>query len=53
MITLLQVQTAAEAQNIPDDNKLMVVAAVMGIIFLGIVVYLFVLEKRLKNLENK
>jgi CcmD family protein len=51
-MTLLQVQTAAEAQNIPDDNKLMVVAAVMVIIFLGIVVYLFILEKRLKNLEK-
>ncbi|MBK8955492.1 MAG: CcmD family protein [Saprospiraceae bacterium] len=36
-----------------QTGKIHVVYAVLTVIFLGIVVFLLFLEKRLKNLENK
>ena len=36
-----------------DQNKIFVVAAVLSIILIGIAVYLFVLDRKMKQLEKK
>ncbi len=35
------------------SGKINVVLAVVGVIFVGIVVYLFIMDKRLRKLEKK
>lgn len=41
------------ADTFRKEGKIYVVIAVAGIVLIGIFVYLFMLDKRLKNLENK
>jgi CcmD family protein len=50
---ILQTQVSADMPNAAGDGKVMVVAVVMAIIFIGIVAYLVYLDRRLTNAENK
>lgn len=45
--------TPAMADNFRQEGKIYVVIAVMAIIFLSIIVYLLMIERRLKKLEEE
>jgi hypothetical protein len=50
---LFQIQTSANMPNADGEGKIMVVAAVMAIIFVGIATYLIYIDKRLSQQEHK
>ncbi len=57
---LLLVQNVMAQNNAPvemadamrDSGKIYVVVAVMSIVFIGLIVYLFTIDKRLKKVEK-
>ncbi|MGB0403402.1 MAG: CcmD family protein [Salibacteraceae bacterium] len=46
-------QEVAMADQMRADGKIYVVIAVLVLIFIGIVVYLFSLDKKINNIEKK
>lgn len=46
-------QQVAMADQMRSNGKIYVVVAVLAVIFIGIVVYLFSLDKKMSNLEKK
>lgn len=50
---LCRAQQPEMADALRADGKIYVVIAVLAVIFLALVVFLIVLERRLKNLEDK
>ncbi len=59
LLILLSFQTQAQDNKIEmadvlrSNGKIYVVVAVMAIIFIGIVIYLFSIDKRIKKIENR
>ncbi len=47
-----QIQHTAEMPNATGTGKMEVVVAVISVIFIGIAVFMILLERRLKKLEN-
>ncbi len=50
---LAQAQKAEMADDFRKDGKIYVVVAVVMIILTGIFVYLFLLDRKVKSIENK
>jgi uncharacterized protein HemX len=50
---LNQIQHTKEMPNAAGTAKMEVVVAVISVLFIGIAVFMFLLERRLKKLENK
>lgn len=46
-------QQVAMADQMRSNGKIYVVVAVLAVIFIGIAVYLFSLDKKMSNLEKK
>lgn len=62
ILLLLLISVSSEAQeataptmadNFRQEGKIYVVIAVMAIVFLSVIVYLLMIEKRLKRLEDQ
>ncbi len=48
-----QASDVAMADQMRSDGKIYVVVAVMGILFLGMLIYLLVLDKKISKVEKK
>jgi hypothetical protein len=52
-LLLLQSQHSADLANADDTHKFFVSVMVIGIIFIGIIVYMIVIDRKIKKLEDK
>lgn len=53
MIMLLQVQHSSEMANAEDTHKFFVPVMVIAVLFIGIVIYMIMIDRKIKKLENK
>jgi CcmD family protein len=53
LMVLLQMQQSATLGNAEDTHKFFVPVMVIAVIFIGIVVYLISIDRKLKKLEEK
>ncbi len=52
-LVLLQMQKSAELANADDTHKFFVPVMVIAVIFIGIIVYLISIDRKIKQLEEK
>ncbi len=50
---MLNAQTISVADNLAKSNKLYAVIVVLSVILIGIFIYLFTLERKIKKLEEE
>jgi hypothetical protein len=52
-LVLLQAQQSAGLANAEDTHKFFIPVMVIGVIFIGIITYMIIIDRKIKKLEDK